>query len=105
MNQMSLRISYLSDKEGRLNDILNSEPGVGFALWSIQSTVLLRRLQVDQACTGGRNLSQADFNDEYRKWMMSTTRYPTLIARPFAPELKHCKYQPLMSVIMPVYDV
>ncbi|MDX6305174.1 MAG: hypothetical protein QOI77_2143, partial [Blastocatellia bacterium] len=106
MNQMSVRISYLSDKESRLNDILNSRAWRWVCHYGrFKNRFITPAYRLIKPAPAEEISTKPTSTDEYRKWIDEYDTLSDSDRQAIRARIEAFKNQPLMSVIMPVYDV
>lgn len=105
LNQMSARLNYLSDKESRLNDILNSRAWRWVSRYGrIKNRFITPAYQLIRPVPEEVPAQPAS-TDEYRKWVDEYDKLTDSDRQAIRARIETLEYQPLISVIMPVYDV
>jgi len=106
MNQMSVRINYLSDKESRLNDILNSRAWRWVCHYGrFKNRFITPAYRLIKPAPAEEISAKPTSTDEYRKWIDEYDTLSDSDRQAIRARIESFEYQPLMSVIMPVYDV
>jgi GT2 family glycosyltransferase len=105
MNQLSARFTYLSDKERRLNDILNSRAWRWVSRYGrIKNRFITPAYQLIKPVPDEVS-AKPPSTDEYRKWVDEYDALTNSDRKAIRARIENLQYQPLISVIMPVYDV
>jgi GT2 family glycosyltransferase len=105
LNQMYSRLNYLSEKESRLNDILNSRAWRWVCRYGrIKNRFITPAYRMIKPETGEADPKLLS-TDEYGKWIDEYDTLTDLDRQAIRTRIETFKYQPLMSVIMPVYNV
>lgn len=103
---LSHKVTYLSEKESRLNDILNSRAWRWVSRYGrmknrfiTPALRLIRPAAVDEV-----HIKPAS-TDEYRKWVEQYDTLNDADRQKIRARIEKLNHQPLISVIMPVYNV